>query len=323
MVHDGTVHVAIRGGLNTSHGFLVLRASVSDDLTSRSSWYPSNDGSHLPDLVRQGPHKSSTLNHVYRAFDVGGTRGGAYSSQGETLEAIFVELDEQPERTPCNCSAPQLLMLARVNTVSVGTRRLGAGLACNLAAQYLVSSSIAPPEEETPLKRPNTIEPFRGVNRGVNRDVIGIVGGDGDVRQQRRQSTGAKVKFLGLAAMPGWGITHNFIVKDKQSGLYWMAANVARQTTRNLSKTTFHVPKTRSHCQIDRGALGLYYSPNMVDFILAGFIEVRGTQIFFICAFFFVTVNLKRNHASRWRAARGCITGPTQTCSWMAKTCSS
>jgi len=181
LVHDGTVRVAIRGGLRTSKGFLVVRAEVSDDLLAQSSWVASNGGKHMPDLVRLGPDKSSTMNHLHRAFDISTGKIGVYASQGETYEAIIVELDAKAQNTPCKCPAPQLLMLARVNTISYGTRRMGAGLACNLVAQYLI----------TPRPSPN-----------VTHD-------DG-----RQDGVGDTVEFIGYAAMPGWGIAHNFIVKD-------------------------------------------------------------------------------------------------------------
>lgn len=76
-----------------------------------------------------------------------------------------------------------------------------------------------------------------------------------------------RCRFDRFAPAPGLGIAHCSATYDARSRLYWMASNVARDTTRDTSKTRLRMPATQ-----ERSNLGLFYSANSVDWFMAGLV---------------------------------------------------
>ena len=241
-VHGGQVRIVIRSGISNGHGIAVLRASETANLFNPESWHLSN---REPDAIRVSETTqtlSAEASALLTAFGIGRhAERHEPKKRGEVYEPYFVPMPDNPAHTPCDCAAPSMLIVARANTISKYDRRMGAGLACNLAVEFLLTPGAA--------------------ERG-EADVL---------------------KFMGFASVPGMGIAHSFVDYDERSGLYWMMGNVGRMSTRQVKGTKLATGSTsaRSHCQHDRGALGLYYSRNMRDYIFAGFAEVgRGTWLY-------------------------------------------
>jgi hypothetical protein len=77
------------------------------------------------------------------------------------------------------------------------------------------------------------------------------------------------LKLVQLAALP-----------LQVSDLYWMVSNINRDATRNWKQPDApdqHNPQLHitlfSKCEVDRSTLGLFYSPNLVSWVLAGMVD--------------------------------------------------
>ncbi|KAI3424245.1 hypothetical protein D9Q98_009601 [Chlorella vulgaris] len=88
------------------------------------------------------------------------------------------------------------------------------------------------------------------------------------------------VRFLRYAFIPGLGVGHPAIVYDEVSDLYWMVTNINRDSNRNWKQPdkpdginpSLHITAF-SKCEVDRSTLALYYSSNLVSWVLAGMVD--------------------------------------------------
>jgi hypothetical protein len=74
-------------------------------------------------------------------------------------------------------------------------------------------------------------------------------------------------RFERFASDPGLAIAHCFAKYDAPSRLYWMVSNVARDTTRDMSRSPLRMPATQ-----ERSNLALFYSRNAADWFMAGLV---------------------------------------------------
>jgi hypothetical protein len=77
-----------------------------------------------------------------------------------------------------------------------------------------------------------------------------------------------RCRFDRYAFDPGLGCTHCCLLWDPASKLYWMASNVTRESTRDLSGTAM----ARVRGGQERSNLALFYSRNCADWFMAGLI---------------------------------------------------
>ena len=81
-------------------------------------------------------------------------------------------------------------------------------------------------------------------------------------------------EFLRFASIPGLSVSHPAITYDFVTDLYWMVSNTNRDSLRRwdmYARRKSHLHITRlSHCEVDRSALFLHYSTNLIDWVSAG-----------------------------------------------------
>lgn len=87
-------------------------------------------------------------------------------------------------------------------------------------------------------------------------------------------------RFLRYTFVPGLGVGHPAILYDEESDLYWMVTNFNRDANRNWKQPAkedgthpnLHITAF-SKCEVDRSTLALYYSSNLVSWMLAGMVD--------------------------------------------------
>jgi len=80
---------------------------------------------------------------------------------------------------------------------------------------------------------------------------------------------GLTARFDRFAPDPGLGVTHGCVRYDPESKLYWLASNVNRHSTRDLSG--LRLTGANSATQ-ERSNLALFYSRNAADWFMAGLV---------------------------------------------------
>ena len=78
-------------------------------------------------------------------------------------------------------------------------------------------------------------------------------------------------RFDKFAPDPGFGVTHGCVRYDPESKLYWLASNVNRDSTRDLTG----IPLTGNTAVQERSNLALFYSRNCADWFMAGLVAYR------------------------------------------------
>ena len=106
--------------------------------------------------------------------------------------------------------------------------------------------------------------------------VGGAEGVDGPRELMEKPSAGGQpapeAEFMRFASAPGISIAHSAILYDPVADIYWYVNNVPRDSLRNWYGGRVHVSK-HSSCEADRTTLGLYYSGNAIDWVLAGLVD--------------------------------------------------
>ena len=99
--------------------------------------------------------------------------------------------------------------------------------------------------------------------------------GDGSRELLEKPSAGQpgpEAEFMRFAWAPGISIAHSAILYDPVADIYWYVNNVPRDSLRNWGGGRVYASK-HSSCEADRTTLGLYYSGNAIDWVLAGLVD--------------------------------------------------
>ena len=73
-------------------------------------------------------------------------------------------------------------------------------------------------------------------------------------------------RFLRYTFAPGLSVAHPAIVFDQKSDMYWMVSNLNRDSTRRYNGLNSGLKISPSSlCEADRSSLGLFVSPNLID----------------------------------------------------------
>jgi hypothetical protein len=83
---------------------------------------------------------------------------------------------------------------------------------------------------------------------------------------------GPEAEFLRFAYAPGISIAHAAILNYPAADVYSYVNNVPRDRVRDWGRSRVYVNEHTS-CEADRTTLGLYYSGNAIDWVLAGLVD--------------------------------------------------